>query len=353
MISKRSRIVGVVLVASLFTLNVLSQNKFDGIARNNGDYCVVGTGDVVVKTKDVNNNLVNATGLSQCSGITGVGINGNVVTPRSGDRYFCFSGLEQNYYLTIGTNPAYKWLAENLRSTEGIYDLEEFGASRDSSINNTYPIKNAIVYIGTRPESGGKLKLPNGIFKVDSGTLPSTQPNNVSDSLPIFLPPGIALEGTNGKSSYSSSRIQVEQENKTIFKIGGCTNFVTIRHLGLVTPLIAVGNPPQYEWRSGTKAIYAEGAAPNSSHHFVFSGLTIEGFEEGIRALGTDPNHDWQFDNINLENSNISGCRYPVRNGTNNSNWQISNTTINTMNNVFNTIRGVGILIERGGGIYA
>lgn len=325
--------------------NINAQNKFDGVARNNTDYCSLATGTVLVQKKDVNNNLVQATGLSQCSGVTGVTISqgsNTTITPRTGDNYFCFSGPEENYYLTIGSNPPYKWLAENLRAREGFYDLLEFGATSDTSKNNTYPLKNAAVYIGSRPESGGSLSVPNGVFKV-SGSVPPSQPNGVSDALPILVPPGLTIEGTNGKVNYASSRIQIDNAG-TILKIGGCTSFVTIRNLGFVTP----GDGSSH-YLAGTKAIYAEGAAPYSSQHFVFTGLTIQGFEDGIQVLGIDSSKDWQFDNIRVENSAIGGCLYPIRNDTQNSTWHISNTTIDTGNNSNNSVRGVGILIERGG----
>jgi hypothetical protein len=329
-------------IVGLLAVSAVAQNEFDGVARENGNYCSLSLSTVItVFVKNSDNDLVDATGLTQCPGVTDVGISENVITPRVGtatmpkDNYFCFVGSAKEYYLEIGASqPPYKWLAESLRTREGIYDLEEFGAVKNTSLNNTYALKNAMVYIGSRPSSGGKLEIPNGVFKV-SGPLPPSQPRHVFDTLPIVLPPRIQIDA-------------VVENMGTVFKIGECTDFVTIRDLGLVTPSEGIGNPPQYQYRIGTKAIYATGASPKSSQHIVFSGLTIQGFEEGISVLGTDIYKDWQFDTVKLENSEIQGL-YPIRIDTQNSDWQVSNTTINTMNNVGNTMRGIGIWIQRGG----
>lgn len=346
----------------LLTISSVAQYKYDGVARNNSDYCAFASGRVTVKRLNYNPttqtySLMDATDLTECLGMTGT-INGNAVTPRASDKYFCFNGSESKYYLKIGDNPYYKWLSESSRITEGVYDLEEFGAIKDTSLNNTYTIKNAVVYIGSRPSSGGKLKIPNGVFKVTGDVLPpSTQPPTVTDSLPIVLPPGITIEGTNGKSSFASSRIQIDVVNEglgTVFKIGNCTDFVTVRELGIVTPEEVYGTQqnPIYQYREGTKAIHANGfwsnTLPTQSRHFVFSGLTIQGFEEGISVLATDASKIWQFDNIQVENCEINGL-YPIRVDAQNTDWVISNTTVNTSNHRTDNPRGIGIWLQRGG----
>lgn len=353
-----SVILWVALAVCVFSIAAAAQNRFNGKVRDNADYCLAGTtAAIVIKVKDANNNLIdpgNPSGITACPGggtITQLGR--QITINHNGIGAFCFTGPEQNYYLKIGANPFYKWLAENLRSPEGVYNVEEFGATRDTSINNTYFLKNAVVYIGSRPESGGKLIIPNGVFKM-TGSISPLQVGQ-TDFLPIILPPGITIEGTNGKTNFASSRIQLDEVvggAGTVLKISGCTDFVTIKNLGIVTPL-----SPGY--RPGTFAIRAEGNEPQlppapqstSSLHFLFSGLTIQGFEEGISVFGGPPNHGWQFDFIKVENSEITDCLYPIRNNTWNTDWLISNTSIKTMNGPGNpgTPRGIGIWIERGG----
>jgi|GEM_PF-2480393 len=343
----------------LLTSAVLSQNRYNGTMRNTENYRATITGNVTVFTRDGSNNLVAANDISGCDSIA---VSGNTVTPGSAN-YFCFqsSSSTNKYYVKFGTSGTpYLWLSENLRSPEGFYSIEEFGASRDS-VNNTYPLKNALAYIGSRPESGGKLKIPNGVFKVESGSNPSTLPNSVSVSVPAVLPPGITIYGTNGKTNFSSSRIQVDVGNKTIFKIGGLTDSITIRDLGLVTPLesVLVSGATKYQYRPGTIAIYASDETPYSSQHMLFSNLTIQGFEHGIYVKGCNPDgagcgstvyRAWQFDYVKLEDSNIDAF-YGVRVDAKNSDWVMTNTTFNTGNSANGLSRGVCVLIEKAGEI--
>jgi hypothetical protein len=323
----------------------LSQNRYNGVVRDYGNYCNVGTGNVKVFTLGAGNSLVNATGLSGCDGIT---VSGNTVTPNAG-KYFCFTGAQTSYYVQLGPSVAFKWLAENLRAAEGIYNITEFGAAsttNTASVNNTYPIMNALVYIGSRPESGGKLIIPNGVFKVDSGSNPPTKPSTVNVTLPLLIPPGLNIEGVSSKINFPSSRIQVDVDNKTIFQIGGCTDNIDMNDIGLVTPLSLVGGV--YQYRPGTKAIYANGVAPFSSQHIVFNRIGIQGFEHGIQVL-SGGDGTWQFDLVKVKESNISSCLYPIRINTYNTDWQISNTFLGSSNNSDNTIRGIGLFIERTG----
>ncbi len=323
--------------------------------RNIGDYC--DTTEVVIKVYHVSgSSLVPSNGLFACPG-SGVVIQQdkeNVIAtypaeinPRDADRYFCFTGYEKNYYLQVGNGVKYKWLAENLRSSEGVYDITEFGATRDTTINNTYSLKNAVFYIGSRPESGGLLTIPNGVFKVTGN--PSPAAFGESATLPIVLPPGITLTGTNGKINFASSRIQMDSVvggAGTVFKIGACTSFVSLKNFGIVTPLDGTS------YRDNSIAIYVAGGDETNSqpsHHAVFSGLSIQGFKEGISVYGEDPDHGWQFDSVKVENSQIADCLYPIHNATWNSDWLITNTNLGTMNNSGNTVRGRGIWIERGG----
>jgi hypothetical protein len=192
-----------------------------------------------------------------------------------------------------------------------------------------------MAFIGSRAEIGGQLSVPNGVFKV-RGDTPGTY-NQAA--LPIVLPPGLTLQGTNAKHYFSSSRIQLDLENKTIFKIGNSTDEVTIRDLALVTPLTDAGSG-QYVPRAGTKAILAEGSAPYSSQNFVFSNITIQGFDKGIHINGTDSSKGWQFDYVKLDNSTIIDCNVCILFDTLNTDWQISNTLIATVTN------GVGMQIE-------
>ena len=316
-----------------------AQYKFDGYVRDTEDYTAQTTYPGATVTV-YNENDTTASGLTHCT--TGAGISNPVTANSNG--YFCFKGTAIRYNIVVnftvstmsGTTSVtrkYRWISEEVVAP-GIYSLKDFGAKGDGT-DETFLIKSAMAFIGFRPEIGGQLTVPNGVFKV-RGDTPGTYEEA---KLPIILPPGLTLQGTNSKTSFASSRIQLDLENKTIFKIGNNTHSITIRDLGLVTPMVAVG--AGFFPRTGTKAILAQGAAPNYNLNFIFSNITIQGFDKGIHLDGTDPDKGWQFDFVKMDNSRIIECNIGIHFDTLNTDWLITNSIIGTVTN------GTGMLIDK------
>lgn len=313
----------------------VKQYTFDGFVRNTEDYTtkttISGATITIYKEDDTAPSDV-----TDCSG------NAVSSVPSISTGYFCFKGPATRYNIVITSSSLatkkYRWITEDL-GAPGVYSLKDFGAKGDGS-DETFLIKSAMAFIGSRGEIGGQLSVPNGVFKV-RGDTPGTY-NQAA--LPIVLPPGLTLQGTNAKYNFASSRIQLDPDtalnNKTIFKIGNNTDEITIRDLGIIAVLVSAGNG-QYTYHTGTTGILAQGSAPNSSQNFVFSNVTLQGFEEGIHVDGTDTDKGWQFDYVKLDNSTIIDCKICIHFDTLNSDWQISNSVIATVPN------GVGMQIDK------
>lgn len=329
---------GFLLVLSSI-ITAQAQYKFDGYVRDTEDYTTQTPYPGATVTV-YNENDTTASGLTHCT--TGAGISNPVTADSNG--YFCFRGTAIRYNIVVtftvstmsGTTTVsrkYRWISEEVVAP-GIYSLKDFGAKGDGT-DETFLIKSAMAFIGFRPEIGGQLTVPNGVFKVRGDTIGTYE----EAKLPIILPPGLTLQGTNSKTSFASSRIQLDLENKTIFKIGNNTHSITIRDLGIVTPMVAVGGG--FAPRPGTKALLAQGAAPNYNLNFIFSNITIQGFYTGIHLDGTDPDKGWQFDFVKLENSRIIECFTGIHFDTLNTDWLITNSIIGTVPN------GTGMLIDK------
>jgi hypothetical protein len=356
----RLRMAGLIVI--LCAVSAFSLNRFDGAVRSIEDYKLsAGKTNVYVytwtKVLDGSGNwikttLTAASGLSDC---TGTAITGNQVAAAA--FFFCFQGANSTYFVQIGdTAVPLLWLSETTRSHDGVYSIAEFYATQDTSVDNTYPLKNAMAYIGSRPSgSGGKLEIPNGVYKVGSTVRPPILPDApstttaVSAPLPIVLPPGLTLEGTSGRQFLSSSRIQLNATGKTVFKIGGYSNGIALRDFGMFSEVpITTGS-------TATTAIYAtdiprESAAPATliytSYHELFSNLEIRGFTNGINAEGQADGsgfRGWQFDYVRVENSELDGL-FPITINARNSDWSIENTTVSTT--FVSGTNGSGILIK-------
>ncbi len=319
--NKRNLLLGFTILMFLNLSAFGQMYEFTGVMRNTDDYTSqtpVTSAEITVYDQNgvsPGTTLTDEKDLTDCSGnqIT------NPFTANGGS--FCFRGTAATYDISVSEfGKKRRIISEQSIETPGVYKLTDFGALGDASSDNTYILTSAVAYIGTRPEIGGKLIVPNGIFKVFGGNA----------ALPAVLPPGLNLEGLNGKGNFGSSRIQMEVDDKTLFRIGNNTYKVTVRDLSLVVPL--VNCQPNCTIRPGTKAIYAAGDDGQPSGHFVADNLNIQGFEEGISVEGlTSGTKDWQFASSQINNSVIADTLYPVRLAAQNAEFQINNSILLTI----------------------
>ncbi len=302
-------------------LVVSGQPKFDGAVRNTEDYTNQVPDTTVLSITvflagGIGPGSTPASGLTACPNYPNP--TGNTVPVVNG--YYCFKGSGSSYDIEVpaGSGNKRRIVSDDNMSAAGVYTLTDFGALGDASSDNTYLLKSAMAFIGTRPEPGGKLVLPNGVFKVFGRNA----------ELPVVMPPGLTFEGQNGKLNFGSSRIQLEGTGKTLFRIGNNTNSVTVRDLALMVPLNCDSRGRNCSLFPGNRAIYAAGTPGSSSHSFLASRINIQGFEEGVSVAAIG--EDWQFGSARIENSSIADCLYPIRLAAQNAELQISNTVLLT-----------------------
>lgn len=301
-----------------FPLMTPAQARFDGTLRNTEDYTnqlpdAKITSFSVFAAGGIGPGSTPASGLSGCQNYPAP--TGNAVRTVNG--YYCFQGSESSYDIEVpsGSGNKRRIVREDI---PGIYKLTDFGALGDAGSDNSYVLKSAMAFIGTRTEPGGRLIIPNGVFVVLGRNA----------QLPIVMPPGLTLEGQNGKGNFGSSRIQLQGTGLTLFRIGNNTNKVTVRDASLMVPLKCDNRGRNCSVVAGNKAIYAAGTPGSSSRSFVASNINIQGFEEGVSVAAIG--EDWQFGAARIENSIIADCLYPVRLAAQNAELQISNTVLLT-----------------------
>jgi hypothetical protein len=176
----------------------------------------------------------------------------------------------------------------------GFYNIKDFGAKGDGQTDDTVAIKSAVAYIASR--NGGRLQFPDGDYIV--GNSPD-YPNFKG----ITLPSGIIIEGTgsnvtgaplNNVVKRNASRITLRGQNRAIFRIGECTERVSVRDIELFA-----------QSDENTYGIEAVGAFM-SSQDFFFDRMTFTQFFRGIYAHALPANNtQWQFDFVKVNN-----CRF-------------------------------------------
>jgi hypothetical protein len=135
----------------------------------------------------------------------------------------------------------------------------------------------------------------------------------------------------------------LRNNNQTIFRIGGCTDKVTIKHLELLGNSALYGEQPRD--RSGNIGIEGLGKwaidpktkveTPNSSQVFRFENLTLQNLDKGIwvhNANDGDCNpeeqqcYSWQFDYVKIDHVNSLNNRTGIMVDTYNTDWKITNS---------------------------
>jgi hypothetical protein len=323
---------------------------FEGTVRDFRDYGQpnIGSATVSVYQLDSNlfpqtssGNLVTATISAYNNTSWPISTNGYSVTA---DAYgtFYFIGTAQAYLLrfTQGSKAdiEFIWLSQR----NGPVSVKDFGAVGTGGSTTTYDtraISSAVAYVAGH--NGGKLIFPPGAYKVGTDYANCTNCNTQTfDGIP--LPSGIIIEGVNPASS-SNCSVELQMASKSLFTIGQRANRITVRDITL--------KATSY---TGTKAIAASGAAPTaspspspsptptSSTEFMFSNMTVGGFDRGISIEATDSNHGWQCNNIRIDHCTFT-AKYGVYTDTLNTDLHITNVEVNVK------AGGSGIHIRRGG----
>lgn len=326
--------------------SAFAQYVFEGTVRDFSDYgqpnLSSATVDVYQLDSDMlpltsGNNLVPAT-ITQYSS-TWTPSNGNTrVTAVNGVFYFIGSAPAYLLKFTSGSKEfEFIWLSH--RSSP--ISVKDFGPTvvategTSASTIDTRALSSAVAYLAGH--NGGKLIVPTGYYKVGADyTNCNSCATQSFNGIP--LPSGIIIEGSNPGSA-SNCLIELQMASKSLFKIGEKTDRVTVRDITL--------KATSY---TGTKAIAASGAAPapspsptpTSSTEFMFSNLTVGGFDRGLSIEATDNDHGWQCNNVRVDHCTFT-AKYGIYTDTINTDMHISNVEVNVKPG------GSGIHIKRAG----
>lgn len=316
-----------------------------------------------------------ATGLSGCNDSA---VTGNRVAPSPLDQRWCFEGPETLYEVRLSNGKSYLWPTASGREM-GFYNVKDYRPVRrtDSAEqryvyseprDHTKAIENAMMVMASR--QGGTLILPEGDYIV------GTTDGNTRDPAfqGITIPTGVTIQGTSGNYSIpttnmpgriSPTRIRLRNDRQAIFKIGGCTNAVTIRNVELMGNSALYGEGPRD--RSGTFGVEAAGKwavdpqtkqhSVNQSQYFRFENVVFQNFETGILVRNLNQENcnaaeqmcnQWQFDNVRVDHGVFINNNTGISIDTFNTDWTIANSQFNYLEA---NAPGIGIHVKRGAGI--
>jgi hypothetical protein len=324
-----------------------------------------------------------ATGLTGCNNSV---VTGNRVAPSPMDQRWCFEGPEQMYEIRLSNGESYLWpmIGRDL----GFYNVKDFRPVRriegqparysySDPADYTRTIRNAMMVMASR--QGGTLVFPDGDYIVGTTNGNTRDPNFEA----ITIPTGVTITGASGNYSVpttnmpqriSPTRIRLRNNRQAIFRVGGCTNSVTIRNVELLgnTGLFGEGERD----RSGTVGFEAVGKwaidpatrqhSPNTSQFFRFENVVFQNFETGILVHNLNKNNcnaanqqcnQWQFDNIRVDHGVFINNNTGISIDTFNTDWTIANSQFNFIaanapGTGIRVVRGSNVLIENtfGGG---
>ena len=350
------------MIVLFATWAAAGQNRFEGysltVEADIGGTCPVrflpstGEGNAMEVFFAGTNQRTPAVNLTACDG-SGVR-EGNKVFP-NGDGRWCFSGAEPFYEIKLRNGVTYLWYPIN--TSTGFYNVKDFRPVRRTSgptpqyvfsepADYTKTIKNAIAFIAAR--QGGTLRFPDGDYVV--GTLDGNLRDPKYEA--ISLPSGIVIEGsswnysiptTNVPSRTSATRIRLRNENQTIFRIGGCTNHVTIRQIELL------GNSALYgEAKRDSTGDYGieglgkweinrvnGGQSPNSSQGMKVENVTFQNLDKGFYVHNANDANcksaeqycgAWQFDYVVVDHGIFLNNRTGIWVDTADTDWRVTNS---------------------------
>jgi hypothetical protein len=299
-----------------------------------------------------------ATGLTGCSNST---VNGNRVAPNPEDQKWCFQGPEELYEIKLSNGNSYLWPTASGREI-GIYNIKDFRPLRrvdglapkyvySDPPDYTKAIRNAMMIMASR--QGGTLIFPDGDYVVGTTDGNTRDPSYEA----ITVPSGVTIEGSSGHYSIpttnmpvrsSAARIRLRNNKQTIFRIGGCTQSITIRRLELLGNSGLFGEAERDS--TGNYGVEALGKwaidpvskrqIPNSSQFFRFENVVFQNFDTAIMVhnvnkencnAATQGCNQWQFDNIRVDHGQFINNNTGISVDTFNSDWTIANSQFNFM----------------------
>jgi hypothetical protein len=353
-----------ILIAAIFILcgGIYAQNRFEGysltVEANNDGACPVrwvpssGGGNAIEVFIAGTNQRIPATNLTACD--ESQVRQGNNVFPDGLGRW-CFNGPEPFYDIKLRTGITYLWYAKTKET--GFFNVKDFRpVTRTTGANPQYvfsepadytqTIKNAVAFIAAR--QGGTLRFPDGDYIV--GTLDGNRRDPKYEA--ITLPGGINIVGAGSNASDPGSdfprrlnptRIRLRNPNQTIFRIGGCTNQVTIRNLELIGNASLLGEAKRDTTGSyGIEAVgkwtrdpRTGGQSSNSSQLFKFENITIQNFDKGIYVHNANDDNcnsaeqvcgGWQFDYVKVDHAFFVNNKTGIWLDTFNTDWKVTNS---------------------------
>lgn len=315
-----------------------------------------------------------ATGLSACEMSV---VKGNRVAP-NGDQKWCFKGPEELYEIRLSTGESYLWPTMSGRDI-GFYNLKDFRPMKriegpapkyvySEPADYTKAFRNAMMIMAAR--RGGTLYVPDGDYIVGTTDGNTRDPSYTG----ITITSGVTVVGASGAYSnptnnmpdrMGATRIRLRNKDQAIFRIGGCTNAVTIRNLELLgnSPVTREG-PRDTTGTYGIEAIgrwtvdpRTKAQTANTSQNFRFQDLVFQNFDTGIILHNANTGRcnsaeqlcsSWQFDFVTVDHGHFINNRTGISIDSFNTDWMISNSQFQMM---AANAPGIGIDIKHGGAI--
>lgn len=359
-----------------------SQNRFEGysltVEADLGGSCPVkylpssGAGNAIDVFIAGTGQSKRATGLSACNG-SRMRNEANVAT--NGDGRWCFEGNEPMYEIRLTNGVSYLWYP--ITKETGFYNVKDFRPVKRTEgqdpkyvfsepADYTKTIKNAVAFVAAR--QGGTLRFPDGDYIVGTTDGNSRDPGYKA----ITLPSGINIVGAGSNASvpstnlperFSPTRIRLRHPNQTIFRIGGCTDQVSVRDIELLGNSALFGEPKRDP--TGNYGIEAVGKwkkkgfmgmeEPNSSQIFRFENITFQNLDRGIYVHNANDEacnpadqlcNAWQFDYVRVDHGSFINNRTGIWVDTSNTDWKITNSVFSYS---AQNPPGDGIHVQRGG----
>lgn len=362
---------------------IFGQNRFEGYSfvldANTGGACPIQYLSGVADGNAVDVYIAGTKQRQQAQGLTPCDesrVNGNQVAANGLGRW-CFQGPEDFYDIKLKNGDVYLWYS--VTKNTGFYSVKDFRPVTrtpgpdpryifSDPADYTKTIKNALVFIAAR--LGGTLKFPDGDYIVGTTDGNTRDPNYQA----LTVPSGITIEGASSNISVptttlpisrTATRIRLRNDNQAIFRIGGCTNQVTVRNIELLGNVGLAGEAPRNS--TGTYGIEAMGKwainpatnqhTPNSSQIFRFENITFQSFDRAIFAHNANDQNckaqeqacfQWQFDYVKVDHALFNNNKTGIWIDTYNTDWKITNSFLSyTASNA----PGDGIRIQKAGSV--
>jgi hypothetical protein len=296
-----------ILFVLLFSVSAFAQNKFEGYnlildatETQTAASCAIRYAPPATTVTVTDLDKTTPMKLSSCAGtstsVTQATATTATIRANASSGKWCFQGEDKRYQInfvgdTFTPRVTYNWIATPNERDLGFYNVRDFGAKGDGSTDDTIAIQSALAYVASH--NGGTLQFPEGDYVV----------GNTGGFKGITLPSGIVIQGVNGLHTgastnnvvqKSASRILLAGGDRALFRIGECTEKVTIRDI----ELYGVTNQNSY----GIEAL----GAFTTSQDFYFERVVFNNFFRGIYAHGlTQTDYNWQFDYVK-----VNHCRF-------------------------------------------